>query len=75
MSVVGPPGFNCWISYIPVFSCIYTVESLSLFYLLLYLDLYIRGVIRKFAEKCYYNALLLSIAMKIHRYKLPFITS
>ena len=36
---------------------------------------HIRGVIRKFAEKCYYIALLLSIAMKIHSYKLPFITS
>ena len=33
------------------------------------------GVIRKFAEKCYQIALLLSIAMIIHRYKLPFITS
>ena len=37
--------------------------------------LYIRGVIRKFAEKCYLIALLLSIAMKIHRYKQPFIAS
>ena len=35
----------------------------------------IRGVIRKFAEKCYQIALLLSISMKIHRYKLPFIAS
>ena len=36
---------------------------------------YIRGVIRKFAEKCYKIALLLSIAMKIHRYKLHFIAN
>ena len=35
----------------------------------------IGGVIRKFAEKCYQIALLLSISMKIHRYKLPFIAS
>ena len=35
----------------------------------------VRGVIRKFAENCYLIALLLSIAMKIHRYELPFIAS
>ena len=34
-----------------------------------------RGVIRKFVEKCYLIALLLSIAMTIHRYKLTFIAS
>ena len=36
---------------------------------------YIWGLIRKFAEKCYLIALLVSISMKIHRYKLPFIAS
>ena len=35
----------------------------------------VRGVIRKFAEKCNKIALLLLILMKIHRYKLPFIAS
>ena len=46
---LGPPGFNCQISFTPVSSIcclsyfVYTVESLSLFYLLLYLDLYALG--------------------------------
>ena len=40
-----------------------------------YPSIVLRGVIRKFAEKCNYIALLLSIAMKIHIYKLPFIKS
>ena len=31
---------------------------------------HLRGVIRKFAGKCYEIALLLSIGMKVHRYKL-----
>ena len=30
----------------------------------------IRGVIKKFAEKCYKIVLLVSIAMKIHKFKL-----
>ena len=34
MSVVGPLGFNCWISFTPVFSYIIFV---------LYLDLYLLG--------------------------------
>ena len=33
----GPPGFTCWIYFAPVFS-LFTVESLSLFMSLLYLD-------------------------------------
>ena len=33
---------TCWISFAPVFS-FFTVESLSLLYLLLYLDLYVLG--------------------------------
>ena len=35
----------------------------------------IRGMIRKFAEKCYKIAMLLSITIKIHRYKQPFIAN
>ena len=30
----GSPGFNCWISFTPPFSCKYIVDSLYLFYLL-----------------------------------------
>ena len=41
VSVDSPPGFKCWISFTVVFSCIYTVESIYLFYLLLYLKLYL----------------------------------
>ena len=33
LSLSGPPGFTCWISFAPVFS-LFTVESLSLLYLL-----------------------------------------
>ena len=36
----GPQGFTCWISFAPVFS-LFTVESLSLLYLISYLDLYV----------------------------------
>ena len=36
----GPTGFTCLISFAPVFS-LCTVDSLSLLYLLLYLDLYV----------------------------------
>ena len=32
--LLGPPGFTCWISFAPVFSVLFTVESLSLLYLL-----------------------------------------
>ena len=39
---VGPPEFTCWISFAPV-SVLFTVESLSLLYVLLYLDLYVLG--------------------------------
>ena len=37
-----PPGFTCWISFAP-YSVLFTVESLSLLYLLLYLDIYVLG--------------------------------
>ena len=40
----GPPDFTCWVSFAPVFDTVlFTVESLSLLYLLLYLDLYFLG--------------------------------
>ena len=40
----GPPGFTCCISFAPVFiSVLFTVESLSLLFSLLYLDLYVLG--------------------------------
>ena len=36
----GPPGLTSWISIAPVFSFMYTVESLSLLYLLFYISIY-----------------------------------
>ena len=41
----------------------------SVQYIVSYRDIhaYVRGVIKKFAEKCYHIRLLLSIAIKIHR--------
>ena len=38
----GPPGFTYWISFALVF-IFCTVDSLSLFYLLFYLDSYVLG--------------------------------
>ena len=38
----GPPGFTRWISLLR-HSVLFTVESLSLLYLLSYLDLYVLG--------------------------------
>ena len=37
-----PEGFKCWIVLL-LYSAVCTVASLSLFYLLLYLDLYVIG--------------------------------
>ena len=39
---LGPPGLNCWIYFTLLFG-VYTIESLSLFYLIVYLDLYLLG--------------------------------
>ena len=39
---LGPPGLNCWIYFTLLFG-VYTIESLSLFYLIFYLDLYLLG--------------------------------
>ena len=40
----GPPEFTCWISFVPVFSYMYSnVESLSSFISFLYIDLYVLG--------------------------------
>ena len=38
----GPLGFTCWILLLQ-YSVLFTVESLSLLYLLLNLDLYVLG--------------------------------
>ena len=42
MSVVGPTGFHCWISFTPVFSCILLSPYLC-FVSFLYLNLYFLG--------------------------------
>ena len=44
-------------------------DSVTFFFVVNFLSL-VRGVIRKFAEKCYKIVLLLSIAMEIHKLKL-----
>ena len=38
----GPPGFTCWI-FLLRFSVLFTGESLSLLYLIFYLDVYVLG--------------------------------
>ena len=55
----GPPGFTCLISFAPVFSC--TVESLSLFYLFLYLGLYV------LRDDSWINANQTSMCLELHQ--------
>ena len=38
----GPPGFTCWISLV-LYSVLFTVESLSLLFSFLYLDVFVLG--------------------------------
>ena len=40
--LLGPPGFNCWISFAR-YSVLWTVEFLYLLYLLYYSNLYVLG--------------------------------
>ena len=38
----GPPGFNCWTSFAPVFRSWFAVENSSCFISVMNLDLYVR---------------------------------
>ena len=63
----GPPGFNCRISFTPVFSCIYCRVLIFVSSPVLYLDFYLLGndtSIRKF------HANLTSICLDPHQLRL-----